>query len=152
MRLPSFGLLAPAALLAFAPLAVEALGQRQVIKSSCDTSGFPLVSSSSGGATPIIHDPTDSPSVVRAVKSFGSDLEKVTGQKPEILSSSEGIVNGSSMVVVVGSLESQLIQGLVSAGKLNVSGLTGQWEAFQMTVVDQPLDGVDKALVIVGSE
>ncbi len=36
--------------------------------------------------------------------------------------------------------------------KLDVSGVTGVWEAFVQQVVDHPMPGVDRALVIAGSD
>jgi hypothetical protein len=40
----------------------------------------------------------------------------------------------------------------VAAGKLDVAAIRGQWEAFLVEVIEQPLPGVDRALVIAGSD
>ncbi|KAF2456534.1 hypothetical protein BDY21DRAFT_347479 [Lineolata rhizophorae] len=47
---------------------------------------------------------------------------------------------------------SGLIDGLVEEGKLDVSAIEGEWEAFTSAVVEAPTDGVDRALVIAGSD
>src|SRR5262249_3582214 len=44
------------------------------------------------------------------------------------------------------------IDRLVRDGKIDGAMLRGKWEAFVRTVVDNPLPGVDRALVIAGSD
>src|SRR6185503_6293385 len=46
----------------------------------------------------------------------------------------------------------RIIDRLVREGKLDVASITNQWEAFILQVVDKPLPGVDRALVIAGSD
>jgi hypothetical protein len=54
-------------------------------------------------------------------------------------------------VIVVGTLgHSAIIDRLVEQGRLNVSSIQGQWEAFQSAVIRDPVSGVREALVIVG--
>src|SRR6185369_1398359 len=56
-------------------------------------------------------------------------------------------------VILIGTVgRSGLIDGLVKAGKLNVEAIRGQWEAFLIETVDHPLPGMDRALVIAGSD
>lgn len=40
----------------------------------------------------------------------------------------------------------------MAAGKLDVSEIEGEWEAFVSSVVDEPLDGCGRALVIAGAD
>ncbi|MGH8166125.1 MAG: glycosyl hydrolase 115 family protein, partial [Woeseiaceae bacterium] len=55
--------------------------------------------------------------------------------------------------VIVGTLgRSAPIDDLVRHGKLDVSEIQGRWESFVMEVVDAPSPGVDRALVIAGSD
>ncbi|TVY84194.1 hypothetical protein LSUE1_G001541 [Lachnellula suecica] len=66
---------------------------------------------------------------------------------PTLLSSS------SSPVIIAGTLsKSPLIRSLVEAGKIDVRPIMGRWESFISEVITNPLPGVDKALVIVGSD
>ena len=44
-----------------------------------------------------------------------------------------------------------LVDKLISAGKIDVSAIKGKWETWTTTLVSQPYPGVDKALVVVGS-
>ncbi|HEX8904318.1 MAG TPA: glycosyl hydrolase 115 family protein, partial [Longimicrobiaceae bacterium] len=56
-------------------------------------------------------------------------------------------------VVLVGTLgRSPAIDALVRAGKLDTAGLAGRWETFVVQPVERPLPGVDRALVIAGSD
>ncbi|MDB5454963.1 MAG: hypothetical protein JWP92_548, partial [Caulobacter sp.] len=45
-----------------------------------------------------------------------------------------------------------VIDGLIKAGKLDVGGVTGQWEGFVQQVVDDPEPGVARGLVIAGAD
>ena len=55
--------------------------------------------------------------------------------------------------IIVGTLgKSALIDTLVRAGKLDVDDVRGHWESWLRQVVDQPLPGVERALVIAGAD
>lgn len=55
-------------------------------------------------------------------------------------------------MIMVGTLKSRYIRDLVKAKKIDASLLEGKNEKYLMTVVSAPLNGVDEALVIVGSD
>nr|WP_048821316.1 glycosyl hydrolase 115 family protein [Streptomyces ipomoeae] len=100
---------------------------------------FPLV------GAPVVVDPEDHPGVVRVAGDLRSDIERVTGVRP-----------GDSVareVVLVGTIgRSPLIDGLIAAGKLDVSGVRGKWETSLQTVVERPMPGVRRAFVVAGSD
>jgi len=48
--------------------------------------------------------------------------------------------------------KSKIIDDLVKAGKIDVSEIKGKWEAFVSTLVQSPVEGCAKALVIAGSD
>ncbi|MFJ3405091.1 glycosyl hydrolase 115 family protein [Promicromonospora sp. NPDC090134] len=56
--------------------------------------------------------------------------------------------------IIVGQIgQSELIDQIVAAGKLNEAAqIEGEWEAFTTKTVKHPLPGVEKALVIAGSD
>ena len=54
------------------------------------------------------------------------------------------------VVGVVG--HSALLDRLATAGKIDVSAIRGQWEASVTAVVARPWPGVERALVIAGSD
>lgn len=101
-----------------------------------------------GSACPIIVDEAEDKGVLRAVANLQSDAERVTGVKPE-----SGHASSSNRVFIIGSIDnSTWIQQLVKAGKLNAEDLQGKCEKYILTTVKKPLDGVDEAVVIAGSD
>jgi len=103
-----------------------------------------------GTAAPIWVSSDDYWGVARAAGDLQADVERVTGIKPE-LSSSAGIPG--RMAVIVGTLgHSAQIDAIAKAGKIDASLLEGRWESFLLKVVDDPLPGVKRALVIAGSD
>jgi Glycosyl hydrolase family 115 len=72
--------------------------------------------------------------------------ENFTG--PTLVSSSQ-----SKTVIIAGTVgKSDVINSLISSGKLDVSAIQGNWESFISQVIKSPLPGVDQALVIAGSD
>ncbi|HUF08149.1 MAG TPA: glycosyl hydrolase 115 family protein, partial [Rhodothermales bacterium] len=113
-----------------------------------DHGSFALIEGNQPAA--VIFDAEADPAVRRVVASFAADLERVSGQAPEILQDLEAAEGRAVVIGVVG--QSPIIDELVEAGKLDVSGLAGQWEAFRLAVVDNPWPNVSHALIIVGSD
>ena len=85
-----------------------------------------------------------------AANDLTADVERVTGRKPRLKESGEGL---SVQAVLVGTIgKSPLIDGLIKSGKLKVDGIRDQWESFLLVVVEDPLPGVKQGLVIAGSD
>ena len=100
-------------------------------------------------ALPIWFDANDHKGVVRAITDLQTDIERVTACKPRLYSGN--LV--PPQAILVGTLgKSALIDQLVKANKLKTSDLKGKWESYVLTTVENPLPGMDKALVIVGSD
>lgn len=57
-----------------------------------------------------------------------------------------------NMIIVGTAGQGGMVDRLAAAGKLDLTGVTGEWEAFAIRTVDNPYDGVSKALVIAGSD
>jgi hypothetical protein len=113
-----------------------------------DASGFPLIHA--GKPAPVYVDRDAERPVARVAADFASDLQKVSGTAPSVIHDLNGVTGD---VVIVGEVgHSPVIDALIAAGKLKVDAITGQWEAYEQAVVDHPLPGIDKALVIVGSD
>jgi hypothetical protein len=112
---------------------------------------FPLVHE--GQAAAIVTSPDDFKVVGLAVADLASDLERVTGSKPAVLSTTTALTGLTGPAVLVGTLgHSPLVDALVAAGKLDVTTLRGAWESFIITTVANPSPAVPQALVIVGSD
>ncbi|MGG8896326.1 hypothetical protein, partial [Escherichia coli] len=91
----------------------------------------------------------DADSAVRRVAaSFADDLGRVSGSRAALI---EGrIVDVRGPVVIIGVIgQSPVIDQLVRAGRIEAADLRGEWEAFRQIVVDDPMPGVARALVIV---
>ncbi len=89
----------------------------------------------------------DWPGVRRAAGDLQADIARVTGRKPALAATANG------PAVLIGTLgRSELIDGLVQRGKLDADAIRGRWESFLIQVVEQPMPGVDRALVIAGSD
>lgn len=56
-------------------------------------------------------------------------------------------------VIIAGTIgKSDVVNALIASGKLDASPIKGKWESFISVVVSSPLPGIDKALVIAGSD
>ncbi|MDF2803640.1 MAG: Ig domain protein group 2 domain protein [Anaerocolumna sp.] len=105
-------------------------------------------------ATSLGVDTSDSISIKRAVNDFKKDIVNVTGVDVPIVSTLPE--NGN--VVIVGTIGSGgAIDELIANEKLDVSELknedgTYKWEGFIIDVVENPFEGIDKALVIAGCD
>jgi hypothetical protein len=103
-----------------------------------------------GRAAPILYAEGDAAVVGIAARTLRDDVQRVTGSVPAVATGAP--VAGSSPILVGTLGRSPLIDGLVAAGKLDVRRITGQWEAYIAAVVDHPLPGIGRALVIAGSD
>lgn len=96
-----------------------------------------------GRPVQVFSDLLDHPGVRRAAADLQADLVRVGGQT----------VAAEAPPILAGSLgHSPRIDRLVAARGIDVSAIRGRWEAFLLTVVEQPEPGVERALLIVGSD
>jgi hypothetical protein len=101
-------------------------------------------------SVPIVVDENDFPGVLRVAKDLQQDLARVTDAEPEL---HYQLPAGKSSLVVVGTVgRSSLIDQLIKSGKLNVAGVAGRWEASVTQVIENPWPGVERALIIAGSD
>jgi hypothetical protein len=125
-----------------------ALGGPQYVENLPAKNSFPLVQSTSTAM--LLVDTNDFPGVMIAANNLQTDISRVTGIVP-VLSSDENLPGTN--VVLIGTLgKSELIDRLVRAGKIDVSPIAGKWESFFIQVVPRPWPGIDRALVICGSD
>ncbi|MBE1489963.1 glycosyl hydrolase 115 family protein [Plantactinospora soyae] len=103
-----------------------------------------------GRAATLVVSASDHPGVVRVVSDLQADIERVTEVRPTV---SVDRVPRQGEVVLVGTIgKSPLIDQLVASRKLNVTGIAGKWETSLQQIVQNPLPGVRRALVIAGSD
>ena len=92
----------------------------------------------------------DDPGVIRAFKDLQADIKVVTGNLPVLSIDKTG---SRSEVIIAGTIgKSPLIDDLVKRGKISVDDISGKWESYVIQVVDNPFPGVEKGLVIAGSD
>lgn len=139
----------------FASVQSSAAGLASWVSAENTAGDFPLVRAD-GLTAPIRYSTGDYKVVGIAAQDFAADVERVTGQRPMVITATgDGTAKGkvAPHAIWIGTLgHSPLIDGLVAAGKLNVSELRGKWETFLIATVEHPQPGVKQALVIVGSD
>ncbi|MER7895103.1 glycosyl hydrolase 115 family protein [Streptomyces sp. NPDC096046] len=109
---------------------------------------FPLLRD--GTAVDVFVDAADDAAVVRAAGDLQADVERVGGVRPGLLHT---VPPRAELLVLVGTIgASPVIDRLIGQGRLDVSRVKGRWEASVTQVVDRPLPGVGRALVIAGSD
>jgi hypothetical protein len=130
------------------PYPVFAIGEEPYVRFDGRSGGFPL--SASGKSVPLCASSNDYPGVLRILKVFQNDIAAVTGAKPDI--ALDGL-SSSKEVVIVGTLgKNSFIDRLVREKRINVRAIAGAWESSVVQIVDKPFPGVDRALVIAGSD
>lgn len=103
-----------------------------------------------GQSIPILFDPNDADVVGICTKSLANDITLITGIPPELDSL---LQTDAKAAIIVGTLgNSKPIDSLVKAGKLSTHAIEGKWESFLIQVVENPIVGTDRALVITGSD
>ena len=105
--------------------------------------------STSGVSTPFVISSNDFPGVHRVAKALQNDILNVTGTKPQV--TIDTLRTGG--FVLIGTLgKNPLIDALVREKKLDGEGIAGKRETFVTQIVDHPFLGVDRILVIAGSD
>ncbi|OJD40310.1 glycoside hydrolase family 115 protein [Diplodia corticola] len=151
-----------------------AIGQNATIAFNVSAGSYQLASRSS--SVGLMLDAADWPGVLRVADDLALDFGRITGLNGSLsLANSDAstanasvifnvtgrsswttatsTTNNSSGVIIAGTLgNSTLIQDLVDSGKLDVSGIEGRWESFTSQLVESPVSGVSRALVIAGSD
>jgi Glycosyl hydrolase family 115/Gylcosyl hydrolase family 115 C-terminal domain len=157
MFLASLRRLAPVLIFSlFVPGAVRdvmAIGQERYVETSRRTDSF-ILADHSRLAT-IYVDENDYWGVVRAAHDLQRDISRVTGRTPDFTNHEDGLAGNeiAKNGIIIGTVgKSALIDGLVSAGKLDVTAIRGKWEFFLIQVVRNPMPGMRSALVIAGSD
>jgi hypothetical protein len=151
-------------LITFSP-SVFAIGQEPIIAFQPSPGALRLATLNS--TVHIILDDLEWPAVKRAANDLAQDFRRVTrlnGSVQSIRYSTPTTLNGtrhaawdhsalsvSEGVIIVGTLGiSSLIDELARSGKIKTERIVGQWESFTSTIVESPVSGVSKALVIAG--
>ncbi|RNI36334.1 glycosyhydrolase [Hanamia caeni] len=126
---------------------IRNLSAQNFISDKSENENFPIVSQA---ATPIYTDKNDDWLVQKAVSLFQNDVQMVSDKKSE---TSNELPSKAKDVIIIGSINgSDLIQRLIQSKKINVDSIKNKWEAYQIQIIKNPFKGVDRALVITGSD
>lgn len=113
-----------------------------------------FVIASAGNAVPLYVDKngSDYDGLSLVAESFAGDVTAVStsGATPEIVTEA-GNLSGNA--IIVGSIgNNDVIDALIEKGKLDVSDIQGKWETYKIKFVSEPTAGVEKAIVVAGSD
>ena len=128
-------------------LCAIAKDNKGIVTENLNAGGFTLISQSHP-VTLLVAD-KDKKGVLIAASNLQKDFERVCGSKAALLNAPSP---DTKRYVIAGTLESSYIKQIVKAKKIDEKELKGKVEKYLMTVVDNPLPGVDEALVIAGSD
>jgi hypothetical protein len=118
------------------------------IKTNYNEGDFKMVHEAS--ASDIYIHENDHWGVKKAAGDLQNDINKVTAIKPRIKNKPETL---NSHAIIIGTIgKNPFIDTLIDAGKIDVTDIQGKWESFVIQVIDTPINGVEKALVIAGSD
>lgn len=128
--------------------AAFAIGQPRYVEATSRNGDFSLAQRNTAAALYV--DSADWPGVVRAAGDLQQDIARVTGIRPTILREAKDLGQNAVVIGTIG--KSAIIEQLVRAGKLDTTSIAGKWESFMIQVVESPLPGVARSLVIAGSD
>ena len=107
--------------------------------------GFPIVGVESHAV--FVIDASDAEVVTTVARCVIQDIKTITGKQLSI----RNTVNSGDLPVIAGTIgQSALIDALIADSKVDTTGLTGVWEAYALQLVQQPMEGISQALVIMG--
>ncbi len=112
------------------------------------TTTFPIVSSQT--TTPLIITEDEAKVVQIASHMFANDIADISGQTLPINAT---IPEKEKQIIIAGTIgKSQWINQLIASKKIEISAIKGNWESWTIKVIKKPFPGINKALVIVGSD
>ncbi|HLR38216.1 MAG TPA: glycosyl hydrolase 115 family protein, partial [Chitinophagaceae bacterium] len=125
---------------------IVAIHAQNMVMTTGSSEDFPIVSNQRTAT--ICVDSKDYFLVRKAAEWLQQDIQRVTGTKPEMAHQMKGVD-----AIIIGSIQkSDLIKKWAAQHKIDTLGLSGKWEAYKIQVVAHPKEGIEKALVIVGSD
>lgn len=134
--------------LIFKPGVIFALGHDNYVTTQGGKGYFTL--SALGKSIPLYISGQDYIGVIRALKDLQTDINKVTGINPSLINS---LTTNQKEIVIVGTIgKSEVLDRLIKYQKIDVTTIKGKWEKFLVQVVENPFPGVERALVIAGSD
>ena len=125
-----------------------ALAQVSLSQNSSGSNVFSLVGKKDKAC--VYYDAKDFEVVKTTAGLFANDVKEVSGQLLGVATTKKA---PQKNCIIIGTLgHNEWIDQMVAKKKLDVEPLKNRWESYLVQLVRNPLPGVDKALVIVGSD
>ena len=128
-------------------LSMTAVAQQEVCVGTTATDGSIVLAAGSQTA-PIVVSDGDAEVVTTVAQCLAEDVRAVTGKTLQVKTS---IVAGEQPIFAGTIGQSTLIDQLAAAGKIDAKSVAEKWEVYGLQMVDNPVEGVDRALVVYGS-
>lgn len=122
--------------------------QAQIEVTSHKGQGFPIVSE--GSAATLYVSPKESEIVRKVAQLFTDDIRRVTGVETAPCVSADA--KGRNVIIVATIGNNKLVDKLITNRRIDAAKIRGGWEQYAISVVDNPQKGIDKALIVVGSD
>ena len=132
-------------LMVFAAVTVAAKDQHDIIFHTDSEGRFPLVVKSCPTPVLVAEDETSGARI--AAENLCADFGRVCGTPAKLLNTP-----AAARMIIAGTIDSKYVGEMVQSGIIDGAVLKGKVEKYLMTVVTNPLPGVDEALVIAGSD
>lgn len=124
---------------------VMAKDHDNIVSTEISQDRFTLIEN--GVPTDIFISENEKKGVLIAAENLRADFERVCSTKAQLLTEAP-----KGNCIIVGTIDSPIMKTLAKNKKITSADLTNKTEKYIMTVVDNPLDGVNQALVIAGSD
>ncbi len=148
------GRLLPALIRRFLPLVLAlpgnlfGLGSTSYVTDQPGNGAFAIVQEKK--AATIWVDEIDYPGVARAATNLQTDISRVTGLTPNLTTDPKQVGPNTIVIGTIG--KSRVLQHLVEASKLDLTGIEGKWEAFTIKVLSGTFGSTSNVLIIAGSD
>lgn len=120
---------------------------QQIAVSISESDAFPLVD---GTACPVLISKNDGKTVQKIAQLFARDVELTTGLLPQVITSTKP---KDKYIVVIGTVQgNDYLKKLGKTGKIDIDAIENSWERYIVKVVNKPSKGIEKALIIAGSD
>ena len=107
--------------------------------------GFPVVGSDQNAV--FIVSENDAEVVTTASNCVIRDIQTITGKRLALRNS----ISSGDLPIIAGTIgQSAILDNLIADEKVDTTGLTEVWEAYALQLVQNPMEGIRQALVIMG--
>lgn len=137
-------------LLSLCCLSLASVKAQVILDHAASKNSFSIVSPSA--KVVVCFDGKDETVVRKSVSLFVEDVHRVTGQ---VLRTEENNLGNSPerYAIIVGTIgQSSWIKTLAARNKIDTTAIAGGWERYQIEVVNNPVPGIKKAIVVAGSD